>query len=83
MTILIGWSKHAVAEERVDAREGFGGIESGGAFGDGDAARGDGGLRSGWNCFLRERVRELLEVGVGFESEVRAFVGFDDDEDWR
>jgi len=67
----------------MDAREQFGGFEGGGAFGQGDAARCEGGMRGGGNRLLRERMRKLLEFGVGFEREVRAFVAFDEDEDWR
>ena len=67
----------------MDAREQFGGFEGGGAFGQGDAARCEGGMRGGGNRLLRERMRELQKISVGFEREVRAFVAFDEDEDWR
>jgi hypothetical protein len=64
-----------VAEEGVDAGEGFGGVECGGAGG--DAVRRERGLRGGGNWLLRERVREWLEGGIIVEREVHAFVGFD------
>lgn len=75
VTILIGWSEDAVAQEGVNASEGFGGVECGGAGG--DAVRCERGLRGGRDWFLRERVRERLEGGIVVEREVNAFVGFD------
>jgi hypothetical protein len=79
MTILVGLSKYAVAEEGVDARERFGGGEHCGAGR--DAVERERGLRGGRERRLREGMRERLEGGIVFEREVRAFVGFDEDED--
>jgi hypothetical protein len=70
-----------MAEERVDACDGLGGIERGGAGC--DAVGRERGLRGGGDGFLREWVRERFERGVVLECEVRAFVGFDEDEDGR
>ena len=75
MTILVGWSEDAVAEEGVDAGEGFGGVECGGAGW--DAVRGERGLRGGRDWFLRERMRERLEGGIVVEREVNTFIGLD------
>ena len=71
--------KDAVAEERVDAGEGFGGVEGGGAGG--DAVGRERGLRGGRDGLLRERMRQCFERGIVVEREVHAFVGFDEDED--
>jgi len=79
MTILARSSKHAMLEERVDAREDFGGVE--GRRAGGDAVRSERGLRGVRDWLLRERVRQRLECRLVLEREVNAFVGFDEDED--
>ncbi len=81
MTILIGWSKHAVAEERVDAGEGFGGVECGGAGR--DAVRSERGLRGVRDRLLRERMRQGLKCGFVLEREMDAFIRLNEDEDAR
>jgi hypothetical protein len=66
-----------VAQQRVDARDGFGSVES---CRDGrDPMRGERGLRSWRNWLLRQRMRQGLECGLVLEGEVRAFVRFDQD----
>lgn len=74
-------SEDAVAKQRMDAGESFGCIES--VCPRGDAVRGESGLRSAGDGFVCQRMRQRLEQGIVFEREVRAFVGFDEDEDAR
>jgi hypothetical protein len=63
----------------MDARHGFGGFECGGAGR--DAVERERCLRGGGNWFLCERMWERFERGIVLEREVRAFVGFDENED--
>ena len=82
--MLVASSKDAVAQERVDARGGFGGVERGRAGRDSaNGRRSERGLRRVRDGFLRERMRQRLECGVVFEREVRAFVRFDQGENFR
>ena len=75
------YSKDAVAQERVRAGDGFGGVEGGGAGC--DAVRRERSLGCAADGFGRERMRQGLEGGIVFEREVNAFVGVDEDEDAR
>ena len=64
----------------MDAGEGFGGVECGGARR--DAVRRERGLRCGGDGFLRQRERQRFERRVDLEREVHALVGVDEDEDF-
>jgi hypothetical protein len=55
MTMLVSSSKHAMAKERMHARDGFGSVKYGGAGR--DSVRRERGLRGVRDWFLRERVR--------------------------
>ena len=72
-------SKHAVAEERVDARERFGGNEC--RRTGRDAVLRERRLRGVRDGLLRERMRKRFEGVVVFEREMYAFVRFDERED--
>ena len=74
-------SENAVLQERVEARESFGGVEGRGAGRDAVGSESD--LRGSGNGLLRQRMRQRFECSVVFESEMRAFVGFDKDGDGR
>ena len=65
----------------MDAGEDLGGIEHCGARR--DAVKRERGLRGFRNRLLRERLRQRFEGGVLLERDVRAFVGFDENENRR
>ena len=70
-----------MAQQRMNARGGFGGFKRSGARR--DSVQGQRGLRSLGNRFLRQRMRQRLECGVVFKSKMRSFVRFDEHEDAR
>jgi hypothetical protein len=74
-------SKYSVAEVRMHARDGFGGVECSGAWD--DVVRRERGLSSVGDRFLRQRMRLGLERRLAFEREVHALVRLDEDGDLR
>ena len=70
-----------MAQERVYARDGFGGVKGGGARR--NAVRRERGLSGIRNGLLRERVRQRLERRLVFQREVHALVGFDEHQNFR
>jgi hypothetical protein len=76
---MLGDSKNAVTEKRVEPREGLGDVERCRASRNAEAGESLARRRGNW--LLRQRMRKRLEARVVFEGEVRAFVGFDEEED--
>ena len=72
--------KDADAQERVEARDGFGGVKGGGA--QRHAMRRERGLRGLGNRLLRERVRQGFKRRLVFERQMDALVGFDENENF-
>jgi len=65
----------------VRTRNGFGGLEGGGAWH--DTVRGERFVRGMRDSFRREEMRQRFEDGVVIEREVNAFVGVDEGDDAR
>lgn len=71
-------SEDAMAKQRMDAGESFRCVE--GVCASGDAVKRERGLRHVGDGLVCQRMRQGLEQGIVFEREVRAFVGFDEDQ---